>query len=137
MTWSRRRACGACTRGGAAITRCLGTSTTSTRGSVCSRRTSSSSTYFNQKQYEPYKLALNKFGDMSSEEFRNAYYTGSKIYELRSKRGSRKDTGAFIYEGVEGLPASVDWRAKGAAAEVKNQGHCGEPNSCNFVELKF
>nr|P43156.1 RecName: Full=Thiol protease SEN102; Flags: Precursor [Hemerocallis hybrid cultivar]CAA52425.1 thiol-protease [Hemerocallis hybrid cultivar] len=80
---------------------------------------------FNQKKDAPYKLALNKFGDMTNQEFRSKY-AGSKIQHHRSQRGIQKNTGSFMYENVGSLPAaSIDWRAKGAVTGVKDQGQCG------------
>lgn len=75
---------------------------------------------FNQKKDVTYKLSLNKFGDLTNEEFRNTY-AGTK------KRASAKGThGAFMHEHVLSLPFSVDWRANGAVAPVKDQGQCGK-----------
>ncbi|KAE9454685.1 hypothetical protein C3L33_13427, partial [Rhododendron williamsianum] len=75
------------------------------------------------KMERPYKLKLNKFGDMTSHEFRSAY--GSKIEHFRMFRGEQGGTGRFMHEKTENLPASVDWRKKGAVTGVKNQGRCG------------
>uniref|UniRef100_A0A6V7QT32 Uncharacterized protein n=1 Tax=Ananas comosus var. bracteatus TaxID=296719 RepID=A0A6V7QT32_ANACO len=78
---------------------------------------------FNKKD-EPYKLKLNKFGDMTSEEFKRTY-AGSKIQHHRSFRGAPRGSGSFVYENVHDVPASVDWREKGAVTGVKDQGQCG------------
>lgn len=79
---------------------------------------------FNKKKDVSYKLALNKFADMTNQEFRSTY-AGSKIHHHRMQRGSPRESGGFMYENVKRLPASVDWRAKGAVTPVKNQGQCG------------
>ncbi|KAJ3687510.1 hypothetical protein LUZ61_016674 [Rhynchospora tenuis] len=71
-----------------------------------------------------YELALNKFGAMTKEEFRNMY-AGSKIDHYKALRGAKHGSGDFKYEKVESIPASVDWRLKGAVAPVKDQGQCG------------
>ncbi|KAL6969356.1 hypothetical protein U1Q18_029072 [Sarracenia purpurea var. burkii] len=71
----------------------------------------------------PYKLKLNKFGDMTNHEFRSAY--GSKIQHHRMFRGSRGGTGQFMHEKTDNLPLSIDWRKKGAVTAVKDQGRCG------------
>ncbi|KAL5229635.1 hypothetical protein ABZP36_028411 [Zizania latifolia] len=68
----------------------------------------------------PYKLRLNRFGDMTADEFRRAY-AGSRVAHHRMFRGERR--GSFMYAGARDLPASVDWRQKGAVADywlVKN-----------------
>lgn len=76
------------------------------------------------KQGHAYELALNKFGAMTKEEFRNTY-AGSKIDHHRTLRGEHHGDG-FLYETVKDVPASVDWRQKGAVLPVKNQGPCGK-----------
>ncbi|KAH6759491.1 senescence-associated gene 12 protein [Perilla frutescens var. frutescens] len=69
----------------------------------------------------PYKLAINKFADLTNEEFessRNGYKKiGShpKMYKASS----------FRYGNVTAVPASIDWRKKGAVTAVKDQGQCG------------
>ncbi|XP_006659684.1 KDEL-tailed cysteine endopeptidase CEP1 [Oryza brachyantha] len=76
---------------------------------------------FNRRD-EPYKLRLNRFGDMTADEFRRAY-AGSRVSHHRMFRGERR-TG-FMYAGARDVPASVDWRQKGAVGAVKDQGQCG------------
>lgn len=64
-----------------------------------------------------YKLGLNQYADMPSGEFRkmmNGY-----------KRGTPRNSVNIHVESNETLPASVDWRTKGAVTGVKNQGQCG------------
>ncbi|KAF3336340.1 putative cysteine protease 2 [Carex littledalei] len=75
------------------------------------------------KKDKPYKLALNKFADMTREEFRQTY-AGSKIHHHASLRGAPRGSESFMYENVESVPASVDWRQMGAVTAVKNQGQC-------------
>ncbi|KAJ0989435.1 hypothetical protein J5N97_007791 [Dioscorea zingiberensis] len=78
---------------------------------------------FNKKD-APYKLRLNKFGDMTKEEFRWTY-AGSKIHHHRMLRGTLRGTHNFTHANARDLPASVDWRQKGAVTGVKDQGQCG------------
>lgn len=79
---------------------------------------------FNKKD-APYKLKLNKFGDMTNQEFRSTY-AGSRVQHHRIRRGSPRGSGSFMYEEVTQLPSSIDWRTKGAVTEVKDQGQCGK-----------
>ncbi|XP_042496593.1 vignain-like [Macadamia integrifolia] len=78
---------------------------------------------FNKKDH-PYKLKLNKFGDMTNHEFKSVY-AGSKVKHHSMLRGASRASSGFIYENFENVPASIDWRAKGAVNPVKNQGQCG------------
>ncbi|KAK3124100.1 hypothetical protein QOZ80_8AG0640430 [Eleusine coracana subsp. coracana] len=78
---------------------------------------------FNQRD-APYKLRLNRFGDLTADEFRRAY-AASRIAHHRMFRGSDKRTHSFAYAKARDLPPSVDWRHKGAVTAVKDQGQCG------------
>ncbi|MQL73067.1 hypothetical protein Taro_005411 [Colocasia esculenta] len=78
---------------------------------------------FNKKD-KPYKLALNKFGDMTHEEFRQTY-AGSKIAHHALLRGTPTGSQVFSHGTTTNQPPSVDWRQSGAVTPVKNQGQCG------------
>ncbi|XP_074267615.1 vignain-like [Silene latifolia] len=73
---------------------------------------------------KPYKLKLNKFADLTTHEFRSLY-AGSKISHHRMLEGHRPSTESFLYAKVDQVPASVDWRLKGAVVPIKDQGQCG------------
>jgi len=64
------------------------------------------------------KFGLNKFADLSEEEFK-AHYMGYK------KSSRQIPTSATIENVAAPLPTSMDWRAKGAVTPVKNQQQCG------------
>jgi len=70
-----------------------------------------------------YRLGLNRFADLTNDEFRAAYLSGAGVV-----RGGRNAAAGerYRYDGVEALPESVDWRQKGAVAPIKNQGQCGK-----------
>jgi len=74
---------------------------------------------------KPYKLKLNKFADMTNYEFRSIY-ADSKVNHHRMFRGMSHDNGNFMYENVENVPSSIDWRKTGAVTGVKDQGQCGK-----------
>ncbi|PIN19573.1 Cysteine proteinase Cathepsin L [Handroanthus impetiginosus] len=75
---------------------------------------------FNEAGTRPNKLAINKFADLTNEEFR----TSRNGYKMRSHQKSSK-VSSFRYANVTAVPSSMDWRKKGAVTGVKDQGQCG------------
>ncbi|KAL3533419.1 hypothetical protein ACH5RR_006940 [Cinchona calisaya] len=71
---------------------------------------------FNKAGNQPYELGMNKFADLTNEEFRKARngYIPWKDYELKS----------FMYANASAVPSTMDWREKGAVTSVKDQGQC-------------
>jgi cathepsin L len=68
------------------------------------------------KANKTFTVGMNKFGDLSIKEF-SKIYLGTRI---------TKQVPAHVRKtSTRGLPASVDWRQKGAVTHVKNQGQCG------------
>ncbi|XP_025822307.1 cysteine protease 1-like [Panicum hallii] len=69
-----------------------------------------------------YRLGMNRFADLTNEEFR-ATYLGA------SAAGSRGRTNAdgkrYRHVRRRRGPEFVDWRQRGVVAPVKNQVHCG------------
>ncbi|KAL6865217.1 hypothetical protein ACP4OV_016368 [Aristida adscensionis] len=68
-----------------------------------------------------YRLAINKFADMSNDEF-IAMYTGFEPMPSGGKKLS-----GFKYENftLSDIPQAVDWTKKGAVTQIKNQKQCG------------
>ncbi|KAL8145227.1 low-temperature-induced cysteine proteinase-like [Apium graveolens] len=70
-----------------------------------------------------FELGLNKFADLTNEEYRSKYM-GTKSRDSRPKLSKgRSDRYATV--AGETLPDSIDWREKGAVAAIKDQGGCG------------
>ncbi|EOA25878.1 hypothetical protein CARUB_v10019256mg [Capsella rubella] len=77
---------------------------------------------FNMNTNKTYKLDVNKFSDLTDEEFQ-ARYMGLLVPEGKTR--TSQETVSFRYENVSETGESMDWRQKGAVTAVKNQGHCG------------
>ncbi|KAJ1421153.1 Peptidase C1A, papain C-terminal [Sesbania bispinosa] len=76
-------------------------------------------------QNNTYKVGLNKFADMTNEEYR-AMYLGTRSDAKRRVMKDKTTTGhRYTYNAGDKLPAHVDWRLKGAVAPIKDQGSCG------------
>jgi cathepsin L len=65
-------------------------------------------------------MAMNKFGDMTPEEFK-ATHTGYN----RVDRSYMRSKNAPTHMHVKKAAAAVDWRKEGAVTPVKDQGQCG------------
>lgn len=68
-----------------------------------------------------HRLGLNRFADMSNEEFKNKFI--SKVKKPISKRASNLHVKV---ESCDDAPYSLDWRKKGVVTGVKDQGNCGK-----------
>lgn len=75
----------------------------------------------NANESQSFKVGLNRFADLNNEEYR-AIYLGIK----KPNRKVSKASDRYAPLLGENLPDSVDWREKGAVAEVKDQGGCGK-----------
>uniref|UniRef100_A0A0E0B6P1 Cathepsin propeptide inhibitor domain-containing protein n=1 Tax=Oryza glumipatula TaxID=40148 RepID=A0A0E0B6P1_9ORYZ len=77
---------------------------------------------FNKKEDMTYKLGLNKFADMTLEEF-VAKYTGTKVDAAAMARAPEAEEELEL-ELAGDVPASWDWRQHGAVTPAREQGTC-------------
>lgn len=71
---------------------------------------------FINSQNLSYKLTDNIFADMTNQEFTTTHL---------GFRAGRNPKTKFRYEGMKGLPTTVDWRKNGSVTPVRDQGRCG------------
>ncbi|KAK4772335.1 hypothetical protein SAY86_014110 [Trapa natans] len=71
-----------------------------------------------------YRLGLNKFADLTNEEYR-AVFLGTRSDPKRRVMKARVAGSRYAVRAGDHLPVAVDWRTRGAVNPVKNQGSCG------------
>ncbi|KAJ1690372.1 hypothetical protein LUZ63_014527 [Rhynchospora breviuscula] len=71
----------------------------------------------NNNPEQTFKLGLNKYADLTNQEFR------ALLAGFIPRTGKQPST-PFRYENVM-PPSSIDWRSRGAVTSVKDQGKCG------------
>ncbi|KAL8058745.1 hypothetical protein ABFS82_03G040000 [Erythranthe guttata] len=76
----------------------------------------------NAEDGRTHKLGLNRFADLTNAEYRKTFL-GTRTDPKRRLSKVRSDR--YAPKVGDSLPDSVDWRAKGAVAPVKDQGSCG------------
>lgn len=89
----------------------------------------------NAKRKSPlqHRLGLNKFADISPEEFSKTHL---KEIEMPSNGNYRKQKDNDD-DSCENLPASVDWRKNGAVTEVRDQGQCRKCLIYIYIAIAF
>jgi len=73
------------------------------------------------------KLALNKFADLTDQEFEQFVNAGGFKYNEQEEASNRlqSENGFQVDYSILALPERWDWREHGAVTPVKNQGKCG------------
>ncbi|KAG6754965.1 hypothetical protein POTOM_040771 [Populus tomentosa] len=69
-----------------------------------------------------HRVGLNKFADLSNEEFKELYL--SKVKKPVNKRSIARDWRQSNLQTCD-APSSLDWTKKGVVTAVKDQGDCG------------
>jgi len=77
---------------------------------------------FNAAGDKPFNLSINKFADLHSEEFKALLTNGQR----KERRVWRARETSFRYDSITKIPATVDWRKRGAVTSIKDQGTCGK-----------
>ncbi|XP_042477191.1 senescence-specific cysteine protease SAG12-like [Macadamia integrifolia] len=78
---------------------------------------------FNKADDKLYKLGINRFADLTNEEFKAAHTGYMKPTIQRSSSNT-----VFRYHNATAVPTKMDWRKEGAVTPVKDQG--GSCGSC-------
>ncbi|GAB4860572.1 hypothetical protein Ancab_035732, partial [Ancistrocladus abbreviatus] len=84
------------------------------------------------KMDKPYNLTLNKFADMTNDEF-TSLHASSEIKHPHMLNRAACDYVSFVYANVPNIPSSIDWRRHGAVTPVGNQSQCGTHKIVNIV----
>ncbi|ESR48319.1 hypothetical protein CICLE_v10001178mg [Citrus x clementina] len=79
-------------------------------------------TQHNNMGNSSFTLSLNAFADLTHQEFKASFlgFSAASIDHDRRRNASVQSPGT-----LRDVPASIDWRKKGAVTEVKDQASCG------------
>lgn len=80
--------------------------------------------YLHDKGMKSYRLGVNEYADMGSQEFRTFMNGFKPSNYTKHPRDKMTYLGLSPFLKVQ-LPEKVDWREQGAVTPVKNQGQCG------------
>ncbi|XP_055826758.1 zingipain-2-like isoform X2 [Solanum dulcamara] len=78
----------------------------------------------NNSENQTYVLGLNRFADLTNEEYRTKFL-GTRSDARRRLVKSKNPSHRYVFGASNRVPESVDWRKKGAVAPIKDQGSCG------------
>ncbi|XP_059284475.1 cysteine proteinase COT44-like [Lycium ferocissimum] len=78
----------------------------------------------NNSENRTYELGLNRFADLTNEEYRTMFL-GTRSDARRRVVKSNNASHRYVFLASDHLPKSVDWRKKNAVAPIKDQGSCG------------
>jgi len=76
---------------------------------------------FNAAGDKSFNLSINQFADLHNDEFKALLINGQKNAQ---RVGTVTET-SFRYDDITKVPASMDWRKRGAVTPIKDQGSCG------------
>jgi len=79
---------------------------------------------FNKAGNRTYKLAINRFADLTNQEFL-ASHTGNLMPSNKISSSTTYNSLANDTDGTTTVPSSKDWRREEAVTPVKDQGQCG------------
>ncbi|RYR21312.1 hypothetical protein Ahy_B03g066603 [Arachis hypogaea] len=79
---------------------------------------------FNVAGDKSFKLSVNRFADLSVEEFKASLNGLPKSSHWPGTTMESKTT-PFRHENVTDIPETVDWRKRGVVTPIKDQGTCG------------
>jgi hypothetical protein len=91
-------------------------------------------TRWNADASNTHTVALNRFADLSDDEYRSVVLLPKSEHVTRRRVQALSSATRAHVAGANALPASVDWRLKSAVAPVKDQvSVMGEACACVCV----